>query len=173
MDISGRDDVVAGPSGGAALACPEIVDTVPTDLTTPTEQILPDEKMADTEYVETSLPDMAYITSLTRQTRQEREGRSKRVLQAPNHSDGSSLITTSYPREDRASATLKTVDISGRENAVAGPSGGSAIAPDTDYEANYGNPEDHQCDVTPFSDVPAPNTSNTTILELDQAAALR
>ena len=30
------------------ITCPEIVDTVPTDLTTPTEQILPDDKRADT-----------------------------------------------------------------------------------------------------------------------------
>ena len=88
------------------------MDTVPTDLTTPTEQILPDDKMADTEDVETSLPEMAASTSLTRQARQEREGGSEVVLQEPDHSDGSSLITTSDPREDRASATLTTVDIS-------------------------------------------------------------
>ena len=54
------------------ITCPEIVDTVQTDLTTPTEQILPDDKMADIEDVETSLPEMAASTSLTRQTRQER-----------------------------------------------------------------------------------------------------
>ena len=77
--------------------CPEIVDTVPTDLTTPTEQILPDYKMADTEDVETSMPEMAASTSLTRQTRQEIEGEVEGVLQAPNHSDGSSLIKTSDP----------------------------------------------------------------------------
>ena len=65
------------------ITCPEIVDTVPTDLTTPTEQILPDDKMADTEDVETSLPEMADITSLTRQTRQEIEGGVEGVLQAP------------------------------------------------------------------------------------------
>ena len=52
------------------ITCPEIVDTVPTDLTTPTQQILLDDEMADTEDVETYLPEMADITSLTRQTRQ-------------------------------------------------------------------------------------------------------
>ena len=83
------------------------------------------------------------------------------------------MITTSDPREDRASATLTTVDISGRDDEVAGPSGGAAIAPVTDCEANNGDPEDHQYNVTPFSTVLEPNTSNTTMLELDQAAALR
>ena len=58
------------------------------------------------------------------------------------------------------------MDISGRDDAVAGPSGGAAIAPDTDYEANDGNLEDHQYDVTPFSAALAPNTSNTKMLEL-------
>ena len=67
------------------ITCPEIVDTVTTDLTTPTEE------------------------------RQERKGEAEGVLQAPNHSDGSILITTSDPREDRESATLTTVDISGRD----------------------------------------------------------
>ena len=52
----------------------KFVVTVPTDLTTPTEQILPDDKMADTEDVETSLPEMAASKSLTRQARQESEG---------------------------------------------------------------------------------------------------
>ena len=94
------------------ITCTETVDTVPTDLTTPTEKILPDDEMADTEDVETSLPEMAASTSLTRQTRQEIEGGAEGVLQAPNHSDGSSLITTSDPREDRASTTLTTGDIS-------------------------------------------------------------
>ena len=65
------------------------------------------------------------------------------------------------------------MDISGQDDAVAGPSGGSTIAPSTDSEANDGDPEDHQYNVTPFSAVLAPNTSNTTMLELDQAAALR
>ena len=94
------------------ITYPEIVDTVPTDLTTPTQQILPDDEMADIEDVETSLPEMAASTSLTRQARQDREGGAEGVLQELNHSDGSSLITTSDPREDRASATLTTVDIS-------------------------------------------------------------
>ena len=80
------------------ITCPEIVDTVRTALTTPTEQIFPDDEMADTEDVETFLPEMAALTSLTRQTRQEIEGGVEGVLQAPNHSDGSSLITTSDPR---------------------------------------------------------------------------
>ena len=91
--------------------------------------------MADTEDVETSLPEMADITSLTRQARQEIEGGVEGFLQAPNHSDGSSLITTSNPREDRASATLTSMNISGRDDAVAGPSGGATIAPDTDFDA--------------------------------------
>ena len=155
------------------ITCPEIVDTVRTDITNPTEQILSDDEMADTEDVETSLPEMAEPTSLTRQTRQEIEGGGEGVLQAQNHYGGSSLITTSDTREDRASATLMNVDISGQDDAVAGPSGGDTIAPDTDYEANDGNPEDHQYNVTPFSAVLAHNTSNTTMLELDQAAALR
>ena len=55
---------------------------------------------------------MAALTSLTSQTRQDIEGWAEGVLQTPNHSDGSSLITTSDPKEDRASATLKSVDIS-------------------------------------------------------------
>ena len=65
------------------------------------------------------------------------------------------------------------MDISGRDDAVAGPSGGATIAPNIDYEENDGDLEDHQSNVTPFSAVLAPNTSNTTMLELDQAAALR
>ena len=84
------------------ITCPEIVDTVRTDITNPTEQILLDDEMADTEDVETSLPEMAASTSLTRQTHQEIEGGGEGVLQAPNHSDSSILITTSDPREDRA-----------------------------------------------------------------------
>ena len=100
------------------------MDTVPTDLTTPTEQTLLDDEMADTEDVETYLPEMAASTSLTRQARQEIEGGKEGVLQALNHSDGSSLITTSDPREDRVSATLTTADISEQEDAAAGPAGG-------------------------------------------------
>ena len=65
------------------------------------------------------------------------------------------------------------MDIYGQDNAVTGPSGGAAIAPDTDYEANDGDPEDHQSNVTPFSSAFAPNTPNTTMLELDQSEALR
>ena len=61
---------------------------MPTDLTTPTEQISPDDEMDDTEDVETSLPKMAGITIPTRQARQEREGGAEVFLQAPNHSDG-------------------------------------------------------------------------------------
>ena len=96
------------------ITYPEIVDTVGTALRTPTEE------------------------------RQERKGGKEGVLQAPNHSDGSILITTSDPIEDRASATLTTVDISEQDDAVAGTSGGAAIAPDIDSEANDGDPEDHQ-----------------------------
>ena len=68
---------------------------------------------------------------------------------------------------------MTSVNIYGRDDAVAGPSGGATIAPETDSEPNDGDPEDHQYNVTPFSAVPAPRTSNTTMLELDQAAALR
>ena len=72
--------------------------TVGIALTTPTEQIFLYDKMADTEDVETSLPYMEDITIIIRQASQEREGGEEGVLQAPNHSDGSSLITTSDPR---------------------------------------------------------------------------
>ena len=51
------------------------------------------------------------------------------------------MITTSDPREDRECVTLTTVDISGRDDAVAGPSGGATIAPDTDSAANDGDPD--------------------------------
>ena len=63
--------------------------------------------------------------------------------------------------------------VSGQDDAAAGPSGGAAIAPGTYSEANNGEPKYHQYNVTPFSDMLAPNTSNTTMLELYQASALR
>ena len=65
------------------------------------------------------------------------------------------------------------MDISGQDDAAAGKSGGAAIATYKNSEANDGEPEDHQSNVTPFSAVLAPNTSNTKMLELDQASELR
>ena len=44
---------------------------------------------------------------------------------------------------------------------------------DTYSEANDGNPEDHQYKVTLFSAVLAPDTSTTTMVQIDQATALR
>ena len=148
------------------VTCPEIVDTVQKTITTPTEKILTYDKMADTEDVETSLPEMVEIKIPKIQARQDIEEEAEGVLQAPNHSDGSSLITTSDPREDRASDTLTTVDISGQDNAAAGKSGGAAIATYKNSEANDGEPEDHQSNVTPFSAVLAPNTTSTLMLGL-------
>ena len=63
-----------GGSTNENITCPEIVDTVRTALTTPTEKILPDDEMVDTEDVETSLLEIASLTSMIRQTRQEIEG---------------------------------------------------------------------------------------------------
>ena len=56
------------------------------------------------------------------------------------------------------------MDISVQDDASAGTSGGATIAPYKNSEANDGEPEDHQYNVTPCSAVLAPNTSNTEML---------
>ena len=63
--------------------------------------------------------------------------------------------------------------IYGQEDTATGPSGGSAISFSkySKYISVYC--EYHQYNLTPFSDVLAPDTSNTTMLEIDQATALR
>ena len=74
MGVFNATEKVGNLQGGRPnenITCPEIVDTVQTALTTPTKQILTDDEMIDTEDVETSLPEIAALTSLTRQTRQE------------------------------------------------------------------------------------------------------
>ena len=61
----------------------------------------------------------------------------------------------------------------GQDDVVLGSSGGATIDAGTYSEANYGNPKYHQYNVTPFSAVLAPDTSNTKILEIVQTYSLR
>ena len=103
------------------IKCPKIVETVETALTTFTEHRFLDDKMADTEDVENSMLDMSAVISLTRQALQEREGVAQGLLQEWDHYDGLRLITTSYPGEERLSATWTNKIIYGQEYPAAGP----------------------------------------------------
>ena len=61
----------------------------------------------------------------------------------------------------------------GRDDVAVRSSGGDTITPGTYSEVNDGNPKDHQYNVTPFSAVLAPDTSNTKMLEIVQTEVFR
>ena len=83
------------------------------------------------------------------------------------------LSTSSYPGEERASATLSAEETSGQDDAAARPPCKHSIPPGTDDEANNGDPEDNQNVMTLFSAVLAPNTFNTMVEDTDYTRAHR
>ena len=64
-------------------------------------------------------------------------------------------------------------DTEDHQSAAAGPSGRASINPGTYYEANSGDSEDHQYNMTIFIAVLALETSNTMSVETYPTTALR
>ena len=70
------------------------------------------------------------------------------------------------------SDTLATYGIYGQEDAAAGPSRIASINPVTYPEYNGGDTKDSQYNMNLFSDLLAPEISNTAVSETDQATEL-